>query len=1237
MSSIKRFLVERKEGFRNEAKQLTETLRKEVGLSALTGGRIFVRYDIAVGDQGMPETVQHTILSEPRTDDVYLEHLPESTDDAVVFAVEALPGQYDQRADSCGQCIELLTGARPPLKTAMVYAFYGNLSNTDVARIKDYLVNPVEARLASLEKPISLEERTPEVEPVRNIDGFIDMDIHGLQALKDEAGLAMDLADLKFMQAYFQQEKRNPTETELKVIDTYWSDHCRHTTFNTHLEDITLNDAAVRDGFEEYKKIREFVYPDAHRTRPVTLMDLGTIATKYLKKTEQVTRLDESEEINACSVQIDVETTTGKEPWLFMFKNETHNHPTEIEPFGGAATCLGGAIRDPLSGRSYVYQGMRLTGAADPRRDLNDTLPGKLPQRRICTLAADGFASYGNQIGLATGLVDEVYHPGYEAKRMEVGAVIAAAPKENVVRAVPAPGDVVVLIGGRTGRDGCGGATGSSKTHTESSLETSGAEVQKGNPVEERKIQRLFRRPEVAKVIRRCNDFGAGGVSVAIGELADGVHVNLDTVPKKYAGLNGTELAISESQERMACVIAEADWELFAQACAEENLEATIVAKVTKEPRLVMDWRGQRIVDLSRSFVDSAGAPKHMTVEVDERILPAQEEQKEDFLAELLEKASDLNVCSKRGLNEQFDSSIGAGTVLMPYGGKNQMTPIQAMAAKIPVLEGETNTASLFAYGFDPHAASADPFMGAYNAVVESVCKLIASGTTNRNVYLSLQEYFHSLRDDPKRWGKPFQSVLGALLAQLDLRIPAIGGKDSMSGSFEEMDVPPTLISFAATVSDAARIIGPEFKAPDHQVSVLTIPRKENGRVDPKAFDETWQRIQDGIAAGQIKACWAIGRGGLAEALIKMCVGNDIGVSLNGLAVDKVCHAAVGSFVIESTEPLSNTELIGTTSAEPVICCDDQKLSLDELKASWEAPLEGVYRTRVSEENNAPLVAPVQKSSLSGGLKIARPRVLIPVFPGTNCEFDTTRAFERVGAIVKTHVIANLTPNYLKESVASLQKEMKETQILVLPGGFSFGDEPNGSGKFIAAFFREESLKEAIETLLDKQDGLILGICNGFQALVKLGLLPYGEIIDPLQNDCTLTFNNIGRHQSKYVQTKIISNASPWLAGVSIGDIHSVPISHGEGRFIASENTLEQLALNGQIATQYVDASGQPSMDIAHNPNGSTWAIEGLISTNGRILGKMGHSERNGCNIAKNIPGNKDQLVFQNGVRYFTD
>lgn len=1237
MSSIKRFLVERKEGFRNEANQLADTLRKEVGLSALSNVRIFFRYDITVGDQGMPETVQSTILSEPRTDDVYLERLPESTDEAVVFAVEALPGQYDQRADSCGQCIELLTGMRPLLKTATVYAFFGDLSDADVVRIKDYLVNPVEARLASLEKPASLEERSPEVEPVQSVDGFIDMDANGLTNLKNEAGLAMDLADLQFMQGYFQQEKRNPTVTELRVIDTYWSDHCRHTTFNTHLNDIVINDDAVRDGFEEYQKIREFVYPDTHKTRPVTLMDLGTIATKYLKKTNQVERLDESEEINACSVQIDVDTTTGKEPWLFMFKNETHNHPTEIEPFGGAATCLGGAIRDPLSGRSYVHQGMRLTGAADPRRDLKDTLPGKLPQRRICTLAADGFSSYGNQIGLATGLVDEVYHPGYEAKRMEVGAVIAAAPQENVVRAVPEAGDVVVLIGGRTGRDGCGGATGSSKTHTESSLETSGAEVQKGNPVEERKIQRLFRRHEVAKVIRRCNDFGAGGVSVAIGELAAGVHVNLDAVPKKYAGLNGTELAISESQERMACVIAEADWELFAQACAEENLEATIVAKVTEEPRLIMDWQGQRIVDLSRSFVDSAGAQKYMSVEVDKRVSALQENKNEDFLSELLEKAGDLNICSKRGLNEQFDSSIGAGTVLMPYGGKNQMTPIQAMAAKIPVLEGETNTASLFAYGFDPYAASADPFMGAYDAVVESVCKLIASGTMNRHVYLSLQEYFHSLRTDPKRWGKPFQSVLGALLAQLDLRVPAIGGKDSMSGSFEDMDVPPTLISFATTISDAARIIGPEFKAADHHVSVLTIARKENGRVDSQAFDDVWNLIQDGIANGQIKACWAINRGGFAEALIKMCVGNDIGVSLNGAAVEKVRHAKVGSFVIESTEPLPKAEIIGATIAEPIVGYDDKKITLAELKANWEQTLEGVYRTTVKEEKEAPVVAPVHKTTLKGGLKIARPRVLIPVFPGTNCEFDTTRAFERAGAIVKTHVIANMTPEYLRASVTSLQKEMKEAQILVLPGGFSFGDEPNGSGKFIAAFFREESLREAIAALLEKQDGLILGICNGFQALVKLGLLPYGEIIDPLKNDCTLTFNNIGRHQSKYIQTKIVSNASPWLSGVSVGDIHSIPISHGEGRFIASEDTLEKLAQNGQIATQYVDDFGQPSMDIAHNPNGSTWAIEGLISENGRILGKMGHSERNGSNIAKNIPGNKDQLVFQSGVRHFTD
>lgn len=1232
MSNVKRYLIERKNDFRNEARALFKTLHDGLGITALENVRRWVRYDIE-GIDVMPEAVMHGILSEPRTDILYEEKLPEDVRDAHLLAVESLPGQYDQRADSCGQCIELLCKNRPRVKVAMVYAFYGALSDADLSTIADYLVNPVEARLAKLEKPMSLDEPLPPVDRVSVFDGFIDMDLTALTAFHASLGLAMDMDDLQFLQSYFKKENRNPSETEMRVIDTYWSDHCRHTTFNTHIDAVDIQDERVQKGFEVYQALRREVHPDTHQTRPMSLMDMGTIATKYLKKKGQVRHLDESEEINACSVKINVETPHGTEPWLYMFKNETHNHPTEIEPFGGAATCLGGAIRDPLSGRAYVHQGMRVTGAADPRRPLEETLPGKLPQRRICTLAADGFSSYGNQIGLAAGLIDEIYHPGYEAKRMEVGAVIAAAPESNVQRFVPEPGDIIVLLGGRTGRDGLGGATGSSKVHTEDSLETSGAEVQKGNPVEERKIQRLFRRPEVARVIRRCNDFGAGGVSVAIGELADGLRIHLDLVPKKYEGLNGTELAISESQERMACVIHPDHWDAFRMACDEENLEATLVAEVLEEKRLIMEWRGDRIVDIDRAFLDSAGAAKHATISVAAKSEQEKEHHGQSLLEMLQDIAKDLNSCSKRGMVERFDATIGAGTVLMPFGGKYQLTPIQAMAAKIPVLTEETDTASLFSYGFDPHASAADPFMGAYDAVVESVTRLMATGTEGRDVYLSLQEYFPSLKNDPKRWGQPFQAVLGALLAQIDMKAPAIGGKDSMSGTFESMDVPPTLISFATTVSAASRMISPEFKEAGHAVAVYALPRLADGRLDVGAFDAFWQDLEEAIASGTVVSAWAISRGGVAEGLVKMSLGNGIGVALNE-AADAAWQMGIGGFIFECTAPFAPATVIGETLAE-AFTWQGASLAVSTLTNLWENTLEDIYPTQCDTVETAPQVPLSTGKTYHAAQSTVKPKVVIPVFPGTNCEYDTKRSFEAAGASVETVVIANRTQMHLEASLKRLEEALQQAQMMALPGGFSFGDEPDGSGKFIAAFFREARMVEAIERLLTQQDGLILGICNGFQALVKLGLLPYGKIISPQENDCTLTHNLIGRHQSRYVRTKIISNQSPWLSLMQAGDEHFIPISHGEGRLVASPETLELLASQGQIATQYVDENGLPSMHIAHNPNGSMWAIEGLLSADGRILGKMGHSERVGQYIAKNIPGEKVQSIFAGGVHYF--
>ena len=1239
MATIYRFFVEKRPGFDIEAQGLLATLQGYLHITGLTGLRIFNRYDVDGLTEDNCEAAGRLIFSEPQCDELYREELPEIAGEHTIFAVEALPGQYDQRADSAAQCVQIITKERPVVQAAKVYAFLGEISNADLQKMKQYLINPVENREASLEKPDTLISAVEEPEPVFYLDGFVNADDSQLDALRQKYGLAMDLGDLRFMQSYFRdEEKRNPTITELKMIDTYWSDHCRHTTFMTQITDITLDDPLVKESYEEYLAAREEVYGERAKTRPITMMDMGTIAAKTLKKRGILKNLDESEEINACSVKVDVKTDKGTEKWLFMFKNETHNHPTEIEPFGGAATCLGGAIRDPLSGRSYVYQAMRVTGAADPRKPLEETLAGKLPQRRITTTATQGYSSYGNQIGLATGLVDELYHPGYVAKRMEIGAVLGAAPIENVVREVPAPDDVIVLLGGRTGRDGCGGATGSSKSHTEKSLATCSAEVQKGNPVEERKIQRLFRRPEVSKLIKRCNDFGAGGVSVAIGELAAGLHIYLDRVPKKYEGLSATELAISESQERMAVVLAPESLEQFIAAAESENLEATVVAYVTENPRLVMEYEGNTIVDLSRAFLDSAGDSKYTAVNV--APFPAVEmtepEENFDAKAALKDLLGDLNICSRRGMVEYFDSTIGAGSVLMPFGGKTQLTPTQSMAAKIPVLDGESYTASLFAYGFDPYVSEKNQHLGAMCAVTESLARIVAAGGKTEGCYLTFQEYFPSLRGDAKRWAMPVSALLGAFKAQMAYGVGAIGGKDSMSGSFMDLDIPPTLVSFAAGTIDSDKVVSPEFKAADHEVYLFAAPYDQNGQPKMTAIKEMWQLVNNAIMEGKVAAAWALGKGGVAEAVFKMALGNQIGFSsLDSIYLPALFEKNYGAIVVEATAPIKGAVLLGRTIAQPKIVLGDASISLDELTAIWEGTLEDVYPTRTEDHGTVKAYSYTERSDYTAKTKIARPKAVIPVFPGTNCEYDTARILERVGGHAEIVNVANLTPVMLEDSIARMEKALQDAQMMIFPGGFSFGDEPEGSGKFIAAFMRNPILTQRIHELLYKNDGLILGICNGFQALIKLGLVPYGKIVATDAASPTLTFNRIGRHQSRYVTTRIASVKSPWLSEVEVGDLHTIPISHGEGRFVCSDSLLEQLAANGQIATQYVDFAGIPSMDVAYNPNGSCMAIEGILSPDGRVFGKMGHSERIGTHIAKNIIGEKDQKIFAAGVKYF--
>ncbi|MBR3182399.1 MAG: phosphoribosylformylglycinamidine synthase [Eggerthellaceae bacterium] len=1238
---VSRVYVEKKAGFDVEAKALEHELRDILGVKGLTGLRLINRYDVEGISDELFEQCVPTVFSEPQTDDVCYE-LPDAPG-AIVFAVEALPGQFDQRADSASQCIQLIScGERPEVRNAKVYILEGSLSDDDVNTVKKYVINPVEAREASLATVETLAQDFPEPDPVEIIEGFRQLDETGLAAFIADRGLAMDLADVTFCQQYYAtEEQRDPTITEIKMIDTYWSDHCRHTTFGTVLERVDIDDAIVQAAFDRYLAIRHELGRDE---KPVCLMDMGTIGAKYLKAKGILKNLDESEEINACTVKIKAEVDGEQQDWLFLFKNETHNHPTEIEPFGGAATCVGGAIRDPLSGRAYVYQAMRVTGAGDPLVPVADTIPGKLPQRKLVTTAAAGYSSYGNQIGLATGQVNELYHPGYVAKRMEIGAVLGATPAHHVRRETPAPGDVVVLLGGRTGRDGIGGATGSSKAHKLESLETCGAEVQKGNPPVERKIQRLFRSTEACQMIKRCNDFGAGGVSVAIGELADGLQIDLNRVPKKYDGLDGTELAISESQERMAVALAPEDVDRFLALAYEENLEATPVATVTAEPRVRMTWNGTTIVDVSREFLASNGAPKHQSIHI-----VSAEPYTTPWAGETLAKRlravlTDLNVASNKGLSERFDSTIGAATVLMPFGGTRQLTPSMAMVAKLPV-NNETTTVTGMSWGFNPYIMSVDQFRGAYLSVVESVAKLIATGFKRETMYLTLQEYFEKLRTDPERWGKPAAAVLGALMAQVDLGVGAIGGKDSMSGSFEDLDVPPTLVSFAVGVGHVDDVVSPEFKGAGHRVLCIHPYYEQDGLMPETAgLIETFDFVQNLIAEGKVLAAATPGYGCDAEMLFKMCVGNRI-----GLAVDEAMDTgtwfipAYGSFAIELADGVDipagtdnvNVRLIGTTTADYAIVAGGEAIDLAELQEAWEGKLESVFPYRQKGED-------VEAVSFEGGqtadapaILTAKPKVVIPVFPGNNCEFDSARAFRRAGAETQTFIVNNLTPAAVAESTEALVRAIDDAHIVFIPGGFSGGDEPDGSAKFITAFFRAPAVTEAVRRLLQQRDGLMLGICNGFQALVKLGLVPFGDI-RPMDDTCpTLTFNTIGRHQSRLVRTRVASNLSPWLAQCEVGDIHTVAISHGEGRFVANAEMLAQMKAAGQIATQYVDMQGVPSMDWDVNPNGSVLAIEGITSPDGRVFGKMGHSERSGAGLYQNVPDANYQPIFEAGVKYF--
>lgn len=1223
-----RVFVEKKEGLREEALSLKNEIVNLLGISSLNDLRIINRYDCEDISEELFKKAIPTVFSEPQVDDVYeeLDHFENC------FAVEYLPGQFDQRADSAAQCIQLISqGNRPVVRSAKVYVLFGDLNEDEIAQIKKYVINPVEARLASMDKPASLTISYEIPDSVKIEDGFRCLKKEELEVYIQDNGLAMDIDDILFCQDYFKKIGRDPTITEIKMIDTYWSDHCRHTTFSTIIDDVHFEDELVEETYKDYLKTRA----DLDRKKPVCLMDLGTIMVKVLSQAGKLDKLDASEEINACTVKIEIEVDGKKEPWLLLFKNETHNHPTEIEPFGGAATCIGGAIRDPLSGRSYVYAAMRITGAGDPLVDVKDTIEGKLPQRKIVTTAAKGYSSYGNQIGLATGIVEELYHPGYVAKRMEIGAVIGATPAGNVRRERPVPGDIVILLGGATGRDGIGGATGASKAHNVHSVEDCGAEVQKGNAPEERKLQRLFRNKEASLMIKRCNDFGAGGVSVAIGELADGLAIDLNAVPKKYEGLDGTELAISESQERMAVVVSKDDVDRFLKLAEMENLMATVVAQVTEEPVLSMTWNGKKIVEIDREFLDSNGADKHIKVQVEKgEIYHSLIEG--NFVDEFKKMAADLNFCSHRGLGERFDSTINAGTVLMPYGGRYQLTPIQAMVHKINVEKGHTDDVSLMSWAYDPYVSSSSPFRGAYLAVLSSVCKLIATGAPYRDIYLTFQEYFERLGSDPKRWGKPFAALLGAYKAQKELQIAAIGGKDSMSGSFEDLDVPPTLVSFAVTTAKIDQIISPEMKKAGNKLVFLQADLDKNGLPITDSLMDVLNKAQELIASKKSVSAYHPGRGGIGEAVMKMAMGNGFGFSFaDDLSVNDIFGGEQFGILLE-VEDGDLGEYIGEITEEPVFVYQKESVSLKEISDLYENKLEDVYRCNIPDmkedvETVSKEYEPFSKTVVLG----KKPQVLIPVFPGNNCEYDSAKAIEDAGGIAKIMVIRNLNSDAIKESVKEVEKELKNSQMIFIPGGFSGGDEPDGSGKFITAFFRNQAIKEGVEDLLDNRGGLICGVCNGFQALIKLGLVPYGKIIDMDENCPTLTFNTIGRHQSRIVSTRIASNKSPWLSLMKVGDIVNVPISHGEGRFLASDELIKQLIQNGQIATQYVDLSGEASKDVHFNPNGSFYAIEGITSPDGRVFGKMGHAERTGKGLFKNVPGNYDIRMFESAVKYF--
>ncbi|HHU18480.1 MAG TPA: phosphoribosylformylglycinamidine synthase [Clostridiales bacterium] len=1261
---VRRIYVEKKKGYDIEAQELFSDLKENLNLQGLSAVRVINRYDIEGIDDNTYNAAKNSIFAEPAIDMAYDEEVSIDAG-ALYFAVEYLPGQFDQRADSAEQCIKLMdANLEPKVRFARLIVLMGNISQEEYAAVKKYSINPVDSQEANLEKPQKLETQTVAPENVRIVHNFTKLSDQELIDYKIEQGFAMSEEDLKFVREYFsEREKRDPTITELKVIDTYWSDHCRHTTFLTKINSVSFEKGPyselIKDAFHNYLKVRETIYGNSERD--MSLMDMAVIGAKYIKKKGLLNDLDESDEINACSIKVKAVIDGKEEDWLVMFKNETHNHPTEIEPFGGAATCLGGAIRDPLSGRVYVYRAMRVTGSGDPRKSIDETLTGKLPQRIITKDAAKGYSSYGNQVGVATGHVSEIYDEGYIAKRMELGAVIGAAPASHVQRKKPEKGDMILLIGGKTGRDGCGGATGSSKSHTEESIVLSGAEVQKGNPPVERNIQRLFRRKEAARLIKKCNDFGAGGVSVAIGELADGIDVNLDLVPKKYEGLDGTELAISESQERMAAVIAEKDVEEFIRYAEEENLEAVAIAQVTDLNRFRMYWRGDCILDLSREFLNSNGVKQKIDISVPERDfdLDQIEELSGDARKELTELLKDLNCCSQKGLIDMFDSTIGAATVLMPLGGKHQLSPTPGMVAKLPVIDGFTNTATMMAYGFDPKLSAISPFHGAYYAVIDSITKIAAMGGDYSKVRLTFQEYFEKLGQDPVRWSKPFIALLGALKAQIELDTPSIGGKDSMSGSFMDLHVPPTLVSFAICIADANKVISTELKKHNSTLVYITAERNEQQVLDIEQYKVNMKKVHELALKGKILSANTVGRGGIFVSLAKMAVGNMIGVDLIGVTDKELRNPCYGALILEIDENENIEELmagtsyrlIGNTSNNSLITIQTNAnetktegktitIKLDEIRKIWTEPLEGIFPTKRKNGSNEitkepEIISYDIRSSFRPAVKIAKPRIFMPVFPGTNCEVDSKRAFEKAGGIVDIQILRNLSPSDLNSSLDEMVKRIRNSQIIMIPGGFSGGDEPDGSAKFITAIFRNPKVREAVEELLNQRDGLILGICNGFQALIKLGLVPYGVITEPNEGNPTLTYNRIGRHTSTMIRTRVASVKSPWLANVEVGDIHTIPISNGEGRFIAEENVIQQLLKNGQIATQYVDLNGMPTMDEEYNPNGSMLAVEGITSPDGRIFGKMGHSERIGENLYKNVPGNYDQKIFEAGIDYF--